>query len=59
LIGASRAIHATLVDENAATLVEYGIIIALVAGAAFAAVLLFGTSVNGLYTKFLTKFNAA
>ena len=40
-----------LQDERGATMVEYGLMIALIAIVAFAAVTAFGISVNGLFTR--------
>ncbi|MDP9024214.1 MAG: Flp family type IVb pilin [Candidatus Eremiobacteraeota bacterium] len=46
-----NALNNLLKDDNGATLVEYGIIVALVAVAALAAITLLGSNITGLFTK--------
>jgi pilus assembly protein Flp/PilA len=38
-------------DDRGATMVEYGLMVALIAIVAFASVTAFGVSVNGLFTR--------
>ncbi|TSA06869.1 MAG: Flp family type IVb pilin [Deltaproteobacteria bacterium] len=43
------------VDESGATAVEYGIIIALIAGAIILALTALGTNLTGLFTRMSTE----
>lgn len=49
-------IQTTLKDENGATMVEYSLMVALIALVAFAAVVTFGTNLNTLYASFAGLF---
>ena len=42
-------------DEEGATAVEYGLLVALIAGAIVAAVILLGTTLSGLFTSITSK----
>lgn len=46
-------------DESGATMIEYGLIAALVAVAAIVALELLGTSISGMFTAVSTKLDAA
>lgn len=49
---------AGIVDEKAQTLVEYGLILLLIAVAVVGAVTIFGGEVNDLYQRVVTEFEA-
>jgi pilus assembly protein Flp/PilA len=46
-------------DESGATMIEYGLIAALVAVAAIVALESLGTSISGMFTAVSTKLDAA
>jgi len=46
-------------SDSGASSVEYGLLIAFIAGAIFTAVATFGQGIANAFTTYLTKFNAA
>ena len=56
LIVLYRSIQTMLKDENGATMIEYALMVALIATVAFAAVALFGTTLNAQFVSFAGLF---
>jgi pilus assembly protein Flp/PilA len=52
-------IKSVLVDEDGATLVEYGLIVALIAGACIVVITTLGTTISTAFTNLNGKIGAA
>ncbi len=52
-------LQALLSDEEGATLVEYGLIVALIAGVCIAVIVTLGGNINSAFTNIQQKISAA